>query len=251
MERGSVERGTVFVLSFLKENAVDKAYSETSVTIPVGDGRTTSGVFAKPRGTHKKMGIIVAHGAGNDMRAPLIEAFSRGMAGAGYPSMRFNFLYADQGRKSPDSQGVLVKTWAAVYEFARSGLDIAVDSLVAAGKSMGGRIASQMAADASLPVQRLIFLGYPLHPANNVESLRDEHLYKIKVPMLFFAGTRDPLCSMPMLLGVLERIKAPHTLHTIEGGDHSFHVPKSLRKTEEEIYSEIVGESASWLSSKA
>lgn len=226
---------------------MEKGYSETSVTIPVDGGHTTSGVFARPRGTQKKTGIIVAHGAGNDMTAPLIEAFSGGMAQAGYPSLRFNFLYADQGRKSPDSQGVLVKTWAAVYEFAGSGLDIVTGSWVAAGKSMGGRIASQMAADGSLPVQRLIFLGYPLHPANNVESLKDEHLYKIKVPMFFFAGTRDPLCSMPKLLGVLERIKAPRTLHTIEGGDHSFHVPKSLGKTEEDIYSEIVAESVKWL----
>jgi uncharacterized protein len=225
---------------------MENAYSETSLTIPVDEERTTSGVFVKPRGTGNKTAIIVAHGAGNDMTTPLIQAFTRGMAKAGYPSLRFNFLYADRGRRSPDSQGILVKTWTAVYEYATSSLNIAADSWVAAGKSMGGRIASQMAADGSLPVQRLIFLGYPLHPANNAESLRDEHLYKIPIPMLFFAGTRDPLCSMPKLLSVLDRIRAPHTLHTIEGGDHSFHVPKSLHRTDDEIYNEIIAGSVKW-----
>lgn len=222
-------------------------YSETTVTIRVNDEKTTSGALAEPQGKRKKTAIIVAHGAGNDMTTPLIEAFTRGMAAAGYPALRFNFLYANEGKRSPDSQVALVKTWAAVYEYARSNLDLKVRSWIAAGKSMGGRIASQMAADGLLPVDRLIFLGYPLHPANDAEKLRDAHLYNIKAPMFFFAGTRDQLCSMPKLLGVLERIDAPHQMHAIEAGDHSFHVPKSQGRSEEEIYAEIVAESVKWL----
>jgi len=223
-------------------------FSETSVTIPVNEFRTTSGTLTEPRGKGKDTALIVAHGAGNDMSTPLIEAFARGMARAGYPALRFNFLYANEGKRSPDSPALLMKTWGAAYEYARSRLK--ANSWVAAGKSMGGRIASQMSAEGLLPVDRLIFLGYPLHPANDAEHLRDSHLYKIKVPMLFFAGTRDPLCNMPKLLDVLDRIDAPHKLHTIEGGDHSFHVPKSLHKTDDEIYSEIIAESVKWLSEK-
>jgi len=227
---------------------LEHEYSETYVTIPVVDAKTTSGIFAGPRGKRKDAAIIVAHGAGNDMTTPLIESFARGMASAGYPALRFNFLYANEGGKSPDSQSVLVKTWGAVYEYARSALGVKAHSWVAAGKSMGGRVASQMAADGYLPVDRLIFLGYPLHPASDVERLRDAHLFEIKVPMLFFAGTRDPLCSLPKLLGVLERIDTPHQFHTIEGGDHSFHVPRSLHKTDNDIYEEIITESIKWLS---
>ncbi|MBP1748859.1 MAG: hypothetical protein H6Q52_1398 [Deltaproteobacteria bacterium] len=227
---------------------LEREYSETSISIPVSSTRTTSGMLAEPRGKGKKTAIIVAHGAGNDMTTPLIEAFARGMAAAGYPALRFNFLYANEGKRSPDSQGVLVKTWTAVYEYAQSVLDLRADSWVAAGKSMGGRIASQMAADGVLPVDRLVFLGYPLHRANDTGSLRDSHLYRIKVPMLFFAGTRDPLCNLAKLENVLQRIDAPHQLHTIEGGDHSFHVPKSLHRTENDIYDEIVAESSKWLS---
>jgi hypothetical protein len=228
--------------------SLEHSYTEIPVMVPVTDGRSTSGIIAEPSSKRKETAIVVAHGAGNDMTSPIIEAFSRGMAETGYPVLRFNFLYADQGKRSPDSPALLMKTWGAAYEYARSRLK--ANSWVAAGKSMGGRIASQMSAEGLLPADRLIFLGYPLHPPNDAEHLRDSHLYTIKVPMLFFAGTRDPLCNMPKLLDVLDRIGAPHKLHTIEGGDHSFHVPKSLHRTDDEIYGEIIAESVKWLSEK-
>ncbi|MHB8110667.1 MAG: alpha/beta hydrolase family protein [Syntrophorhabdaceae bacterium] len=223
-------------------------YSETLLSIPVDDRRQTSGVLAIPDGEPEKTAIIVAHGAGNNMTTPLIEAFTRGMAGAGYPALRFNFLYAEQAKKAPDSQIVLEKTWSAVYEYARTRLDLNASRWVAAGKSMGGRIASQLAADGKLPVDRLVFLGYPLHPANDPERLRDSHLYRIRIPMLFFAGTRDPLCNIQKLTDVLQRLDASYGLVTIEGGDHSFHIPKSRHKTEEEIHQEIIIQTIDWLS---
>ncbi len=75
---------------------------------------------------------------------------------------------------------------------------------------------------AFFPVNGLLFLGYPLHPAGDKEKLRDTHLYRIKKSMLFFAGTRDPLCNMEKLNKVLSRLQAHHKLLVIEGGDHSF-----------------------------
>lgn len=222
-------------------------YSENSISLPV-DGQQTSGVLTVPHGQAGNTAIIVAHGAGNNMTTPLIESFARGMASAGYPALRFNFLYAEHGKKTPDRQEILERTWIAVCEYSRSSLNIPAIRWVAAGKSMGGRIASQLAADGKLPVDRLVFLGYPLHPANDTERLRDAHLYRIKIPMLFFAGTRDPLCSMAKLTDVLKRINAPHELVTIDGADHSFHVPKSRHKTDDEIYTQIIDQSIKWLS---
>jgi uncharacterized protein len=105
-----------------------------------------------------------------------------------------------------------------------------------------------MAADNLLPVHGLIFLGYPLHPADDREKLRDEHLYRIGIPMLFFAGTRDPLCDMGKLHSVLQRLKSPWELHVIEGGDHSFHVPKAAGRKEKEVFGEIMETTLSWLS---
>jgi len=221
---------------------------ERDMLIPVGTRGVTSGVLTFPVGGQKRIAVIVAHGAGNDMNTQLITSFCRGLAASGFPALRFNFLYTEHGRKFPDRQEVLVETWEAVYLFARKELGTAIDLWFAAGKSMGGRVASQMVADNLLPVHGLIFLGYPLHPADNQEKLRDTHLYHIRIPMLFFAGTRDPLCNMVKLKGVLDNLRAPWELSVIDGGDHSFHLPKSAGLTEEDIFSRITKMSLEWLS---
>ncbi|OPY60099.1 MAG: Alpha/beta hydrolase family protein [Syntrophorhabdaceae bacterium PtaU1.Bin034] len=218
------------------------------VTIRVDDKNQTSGVITSPSGTSKNIAVVLAHGAGNDMTHALMVAFSDGLAHAGYPVLRFNFLYAERGRKAPDQEPLLSATWAAAYRFLKDDGGLAAGKVVAAGKSMGGRIASQMAADGRLQAERLVFLGYPLHRAGDVSTLRDRHLYGITIPMLFIEGTRDPLCDLRVLDSVLTRLKAPRELFTIEGGDHSFHVPKSARMTDEEVYDRIVTRTVEWLS---
>ena len=222
-------------------------YEENRVSIPVGGKDCTSGILSFPGKGCKRIAVIIAHGAGNDMNTPLITFFADSLASAGYPVLRFNFLYKERGRKAPDNSDTLTKTWMAVFSYAKEMLNDKIDVWVAAGKSMGGRVASQMVADGLLPVDRLIFLGYPLHPAGDKEKLRDSHLYRIQVPMLFFAGTRDPLCDIEKLKDVLQQLKAPWKLFVIEGGDHSFHVPKVFHKTEEEIFAQIVQKSLEWL----
>ena len=221
------------------------------VSIPVGKTEGTSGVLTLPKGQSRRTGVIVAHGAGNDMGAPLLVAFSEGLAKAGYPTLRFNFLYSERGRKAPDKFETLAETWRSAAAFFQKQMSRRMDSWVAAGKSMGGRVASQMVADDLLAASRLIFLGYPLHPPGNKASLRDAHLYRIAVPMLFFAGTRDSLCDMELLHSVLDRIAAPWSLRVIEGGDHSFHVPKTAGASEGEIYERITGETVRWLEDPA
>lgn len=221
---------------------------EKSITIPVRTKGNTSGILSLPGMEKKHAAIIVAHGAGNDMNTPLITSYCRGLASSGYPVLRFNFLYAELGRKSPDKQKVLVETWESAYQSAREELGGTVDTWIAAGKSMGGRVASQMVADYQLPVHGLVFLGYPLHPAGDHENLRDEHLYRITQPMLFFAGTRDPLCAMGKLNGVLSHLQASRELFIIDGGDHSFHVLKSTGMTEQEIHGQIIRVTNEWLS---
>jgi uncharacterized protein len=222
-------------------------YHENRVIIPIGYKDHTSGILALPGNGRKRTAIIIAHGAGNDMNTPLLASFADILVTTGYPVLRFNFLYTERGKKAPDNWDTLTRTWAAAFSYAKEALNGKVDVWVAAGKSMGVRVASQMVADRLLPVDRLIFLGYPLHPAGDKEKLRDSHLNRIQVPMLFFAGTRDSLCDMEKLGGVLQRLKAPWQLFVIEGGDHSFHVPKALHMTEREIFAQIAEKSLEWL----
>jgi uncharacterized protein len=217
------------------------------VFIPVGDKGNTSGILTTPGGAPQSRAVIVAHGAGNDMTASLLAAFAEGLARAGYPVLRFNFLYSDHGRKAPDRPEVLMAAWQAATASLKEIMGSKVTAVTAAGKSLGGRMASMMAADGTLEADSLIFLGYPLHPMDNKEKLRDTHLYRIEFPMLFFEGTRDPLCDLGKLDPVLKKLQAPWDLFTIEGGDHSFHVPRSLGLTEEEVFGRIIKKSLDWL----
>ncbi len=221
------------------------------VTVPLTDHETISAIFTLPEteAPPREVGVITAHGAGNDMETPLIAAFTDGLAEAGYPALRFNFPYKEKGRRAPDRPEKLEDAWTAVYRFFLENSGAGASRIIAAGKSMGGRIASQMVAEGKLPVEGLIFLGYPLHPAGDPAKLRDAHLYGLNVPLLFFAGTRDRLCDLETLQRVLNRLPAPWNLETIEGGDHSFIVPRSSGISESEIFARIVRTAIQWLES--
>jgi predicted alpha/beta-hydrolase family hydrolase len=194
-------------------------------------------------------GIILAHGAGNDMHSPLLAFFAERLAGAGYTVLRFNFPYKEKGGKAPDPRPVLEETWRAAIGCLRGWDARPLRAIIAGGKSMGGRVAAEMAAAGSLGPDGLVFLGYPLHPPGKKDRLRDGPLYRIRVPMLFLSGTRDPLCDLALLRGVLNGVSAPWALEVIRDGDHSFRVKKSTGLSQEEVYADAVRRTAAWLRS--
>ncbi|MDY6862702.1 MAG: alpha/beta family hydrolase [Thermodesulfobacteriota bacterium] len=222
------------------------------VSIPVKGKEDVSGVITIPEVfcTGKGMGIILAHGARNDMEHPLIVSLSQGLAEKGFLTLRFNFPYIEKGKKTPDSRDTLILTWQYVYRFLKEGTEYRTDTIFAAGKSMGGRVASQMVAEGLLATNGLIFLGYPLHPPGRKGKMTDAHLYHIKIPMLFFAGTHDSLCDLKTLKKVLDRLDSSWHLEIIEGGDHSFVLPKSAETTQQEVYGHILNKTVDWLTSK-
>ena len=195
----------------------------------------------------KRTGVIIAHGAANDMNNKLIVTLANGLASSGYVTLRFNFPYKEKGKKSPDTQPTLIQTWLNAYAYLVNNERFPVDRVVAAGKSMGGRIASQIIAAGQMAVDALIFLGYPLHAPGRTDKLRDSHLYDIEVPMLFFAGTRDTLCKMEKLKGVLDRLPGRHDLEVLEGGDHSFKLLKSSSRSTVEVHQKILERCIQWL----
>jgi uncharacterized protein len=220
---------------------------EKRMIIPITEDESVSAILTLPANKKKNTGVIVAHGAGNDMENPLLAAFSVGLAQAGYPTLRFNFPYKEKGLKAPDQPKKLEDTWAAVYRHFREDPNAGVNHIISAGKSMGGRIASQMVAEKKLPAEGLIFLGFPLHPPGDPSRIRDSFLYRIEIPMLFFAGSKDRLCDLTTLQTVLSRLSANWKLDIIDGGDHSFHVPKSMGIAEVEIFARLVKTTVQWL----
>lgn len=158
--------------------------------------------------------------------------------------VRFNFRYIEAGKKAPDRQPILEETFRAVVDHVRAELD--PTRLVLGGKSMGGRIASHLAA-AGVACDALVFLGYPLHAPGRPERLRDAHLYEIDAPMLFVEGTRDPFCPLGTLEGVRAKLKAPNDLVVISDGDHSFKVRKSSGRSSEDAFDELIEAVKVWV----
>ena len=165
--------------------------------------------------------LVLAHGAGAGMDHPFLVGFARAMAEAGVATARFNFHYMNAGRRSPDPEPALRSAWLEAFEGV-SAMAAGLPVLVG-GKSLGGRLASMCVADG-MPAIGLVFLGYPLHPPGRPERIRDEHLYRIGVPMLFLQGTKDPFAQPALLANVVERIGPRAELHEAPGGDHSFNV---------------------------
>ena len=219
----------------------------TSIEI-MGKGKVSAVLSGPDRvSDSNRTGVIIAHGAANDMNNDLIVAVADSLAAAGYTTLRFNFPYKEKGNKSPDTESTLILTWQCAVTHLLNNERFPVDRVVAAGKSMGGRIASQMVAAEQMSVEALFFLGYPLHAPGRTDKLRDSHLYDIKKRMLFFAGTRDPLCNMEKLQEVLHRLPGQYDLEIVKGGNHSFNLPKSSSRSAESVHRQIVEKCLLWL----
>jgi hypothetical protein len=212
------------------------------ITIPVG--RTVgpvSGILDRPA---KAWGLLAfAHGAGAGMRHAFMAGVAERLAARGLATLRYQFPYVERGNKRPDPPGVLTATVrAAVARAAEEDLP-----LFAGGKSLGGRMTSTAGSSAALPgVRGIVFFGFPLHAPGRASAERGEHLARVEVPMLFLQGTRDSLADLAFLTPVVESLGDRATLHVVEGGDHSFHVPKRSGRSDEEVLDELAEATASW-----
>ena len=190
--------------------------------------------------------FVFAHGAGGHRDDPGMLRLSKLLVDRGIGAVRFDFPYREQGAKRPDPMPVLKDCMRAVVERARS--ELAPKRLLIGGRSMGGRVATLLAAEG-LACDGLLLFAYPLHPAGQPEKLRDAHLPKIRVPVLCFNGTRDPLCRRDLMERALGQMKAPWTMHWLEGADHSFHGLKRSGRTDEEVLGEVGEAVSKWVRS--
>jgi uncharacterized protein len=182
----------------------------------------TDGFQGPKRGADRA--VLLAHGAGADMNAAALTTVADALAGAKIPSLRFDFPYRRAGRRAPDRPPVLdAAVREAVADLAQRA-KLPVERLVLGGRSMGGRICSLVAGDATDPVPALglALLGYPLHPPGKPETLRIEHFKRLTMPVLFASGTRDAFGTPAELKRHAKKIRGPVTFHWVESGDHSF-----------------------------
>jgi len=196
-------------------------------SFPVGEGLTSAAVYPSAGGPSAT--LILGHGAGAPQTHPWMVAMAETIAARGILVVTFNFLYVDGKRRVPDRPPVLEATWRAAIGVVRE--RFGAGRLFIGGKSMGGRIATMVAAGEGVDVAGLVLLGYPLHPPGKPQQLRTAHLPKVRAPMLFVQGSRDPFGGPEELAPFLAGMPAGTRLFPVEGGDHSLARPKSSGET--------------------
>ena len=179
------------------------------------------------------------------MNHSFLESLAAALAEAGVATLRYQFPYVEQGRKSPDRPDKLTATvQSAVSAAAKAAPGL---PLFAGGKSMGGRMTSQAAAQGLLPeIKGIVFFGFPLHPPKQPSIKRADHLAKVEVPMLFLQGTRDTLADLSLIRSACAQLGSRATLQIFETADHSFHVLKSSGKTDAAVMQELAQTTAAW-----
>jgi predicted alpha/beta-hydrolase family hydrolase len=191
--------------------------------------------------------LLLAHGAGAGMRHAFLEGLSERFAARGVASLRFQFPYMEEGRRTPDRRPVLLAALRTALSAAAKEADGL--PLVAGGKSMGGRMASLAAAESRLPgVRGLVFFGFPLHPARRPSAERGRHLERVALPLLFLQGTRDALADLALLRPLCAGLGPRAALHVVEGGDHSFRLPKRSGRSDADALDELAAVTDAWAS---
>ena len=188
--------------------------------------------------------VVLGHGAGGTRRTPMLVALAESLAGSGRAALLYNFPYAERRRRSPDPPAVLEATTRAAAALALEATG--ATRIVHGGRSMGGRIASQVVA-AGERANGLVFLAYPLHPPGQFEKRREAHLPRVAPPMLFVQGTRDAFAREDLLLALLGRLGPRAELHRVAEADHSFGVLKRSGRTPQEVLGEVEDTLLGWL----
>jgi predicted alpha/beta-hydrolase family hydrolase len=199
--------------------------SPSELRIALETGAATTALVYPSADTGIGAALILGHGAGAGQRSSFMVETARALSALGLDLITFNFLYAEQRRRIPDRAPVLEACYRSVIAAVRREIISPHQHLFIGGKSMGGRIATEVgASDGDLPISGLVLLGYPLHPPGRPQQRRDKHLPAIHHPMLFVQGARDAFGTPAELGPVLNGLPVRPTLHVVPGGDHSFKV---------------------------
>jgi predicted alpha/beta-hydrolase family hydrolase len=212
--------------------------------IPVDATTQVSGLLVMPHDARAL--LVLAHGAGAGMRHAFLEAVAADLAALGIGTLRYQFPYMERGSKRTDPAPLC-------HSIVRAAVGIAALSaprlpLFAGGKSFGGRMTSQAQALAPLPnVLGLVFLGFPLHPPQKPSIDRADHLFDVRVPMLFVQGTRDEFAQPELLNPLIEKLSGRATLEAIAEADHSLHVPARTGRKDADVRREFLTTASRWM----
>jgi len=209
----------------------------------------TDALYERARAEPARGVLVLGHGAGGSMEYRNLAREAAIFRQLGLGVARFNFLYRAAGRKYPDKMPLLMECYRAVVESVRErcgAQQAAPLRTYLGGHSMGGRVATMLAAEG-YACDGLILMAYPLHPPGKFDALRAEHLARITVPVLCFNGTRDDFARRDLMDAVVAKLPRTWTQHWIEHADHSFAVRKKDGRTPAEVDAEVREAALLWL----
>jgi hypothetical protein len=221
-----------------------EAISAQKLSIEIAKSGPVSALLTRPE--QARACFVFAHGAGACMTHSFMEAVAGELFERGVASLRYQFPYMEKGSKRPDPPAIAqAAVRAAVAEAGRCCPGL---TLVAGGKSFGGRMTSQAQALAPLAgVRGLVFFAFPLHPAGKPSDERAKHLGDVKIPMLFLQGGDDALAELDFLRPVVASLGDRATLHLEDHADHAFHAPKKSGREDGAVLAAILDTSAAWM----
>ncbi len=210
------------------------------------DGGQVAAVLTRPDSCRPEVtpGLVLAHGANNDLSHPLLVAVATYLTETGAASvLRFNFPYVERRAATPDRPAVLEAAFRRAHDALVDDEVCPPGRVFLGGKSLGARVAAELISrrheGEGLPASGLVLLGYPLHAPGRKDRLRLEPLRRIDVPSLFVEGTRDPFCDLDLLRPVMAGLDVPATLHVVESGGHSFELRRSSSRTLEDVHDDV------------
>lgn len=201
--------------------------------------------------------LVLAHGAGASQASDFMVTYASGLASRGVTVVTFNFPFTERGRKLPDPQPVLETCYRAVLDQVAADPAASALPLFIGGKSLGGRMASHVAAAGAEAgggwwdrLRGLVFLGYPLHPPGRPQQVRVSHLPRIVHPMLVVQGAKDAFGTPAELRLFFDVLPAPAEVYVVEQGGHSLEVPKRSGLAQMEVDAGVQDRIVTWISER-
>jgi len=204
-------------------------FAAESLFSPTPRGVTIEVVADFPAGPGPFITVILAPGQGYHMGLPAMERTAQRLVQEGIAVYRFNWAYYTASPQGNPSEGFEFEIEDMNTVLALAQADSRVDSsrTWAAGKSLGSSVAWHVLRDNNT-LRGGVFLTPVCGHVESFEQSPDvvQNYYYPGVSaesrsMVIVQGDADPLCSTPILYGMVADLNAPTRLSVV-GGDHSF-----------------------------
>ncbi len=201
------------------------------------------------RGTCRNGRLLMAHGAGAGQDSTFLQRLRDALAGQGVQTLAIEFAYLQQmrreGRRRPPPRVDRLVDELSFWCDIVSHVDLPRPWL--GGKSMGGRVASLLAARDG--ARGLVLCGYPFHPPGKPERLRLSHWPSLACPTLVVQGSRDPFGNRDEVWGY--ELPGIARLHWLESGDHDWKPRRTSGRTQAALIDEGAGAIAAFMAAQA